>query len=92
MSLKDTLQSALLGFDQPTPMLSDGQVLQKEVEKADGPTRSFVQVLDQTNRKSKSSFRSALSTLGDIVQHLCQTCFTCVSRSVMSDSLRPCEP
>lgn len=78
MSLKDTLQSALLGLDQPTPMLSDGQVLQKEVEKADGPTQSFVQVLDQTNRKSKPNFRSALSTLGDIVQHLFQTCSTCV--------------
>ena len=53
MSLKDNLQSALLGLDQPTLMLSDGQVLQKEVEKANGPTRSFVQVLHQTNRKSK---------------------------------------
>ena len=87
MSLKDTLQSALLGLDQPTPMLSDGQVLQKEVEKADG-----------TNRKSKPNFRSALRTLGDIAQHLFQTWSTfpdlfhlCVSRSVTSDSLRPHE-
>lgn len=78
MSLKDNLQSALLGLDQPTLMLSDGQVLQKEVEKANGPTRSFVQVLHQTIRKSKPSFRSALSALGDVVQHLFQTCFTCV--------------